>query len=303
MMKRTKKCILFLMLSLVTSYSCLSQEWMTSLDAAKRIALVQDKLLFMIWEEAALIPYPVILNDANGNGVLFENLFENEEINRIIWEYFVPVKVNEDRYPELYNQIKDTRTRRYKAQFEDDNIKIMDVNCNIVNTSISPEAYFNLSEFISIYALNTSFLNAELKNYSEHKDFSTSFRLASKYMDYAILVNDKVREDIIYLANMYLDEVDKHLLENDLDDEINFKHKSGLMRISQYLLQNRPRKVLRLLKKFDVSEIDDTNKALLAFLYYTAYQLRKDEKNIALWKDKVSPINLRKAELITDIHF
>ncbi len=297
-----KRGILFLLLTIATSNICLSQEWMTSLDAAKRIALVQDKFLFMMWEDATSIPYPVIMHDTNGNEILFDDLFKNDEINQIIWKYFVPVKVDENLYGELYDAIKDSRSRSYLAQFEDDNIKIMDVNFNIVNTSVSPQAYFNLTEFITNYGLNTSFLNGELRNYVEHKDFSTAYRLASKYMDYAILVNKNTRKDIVNLSIMYLDDADRYLLTSDISDKKDFKDKINLLRWSQYLLQNRPRKVLRLLKKFDTSEIDETTDSQLAFLYYAAYQLRKDEKNSELWKSKVSLVNLRKAELIANLH-
>lgn len=297
-----KRCILFLMLTFAATNLSVSQEWMTSLDAAKRIALIQDKLLFVMWEDAASIPYPVVLNDENGKEILFANLFDHEEVNRIIWDYFIPVKVSEELYGELYDQVKH-RSNSYIGQFNDDNIKIMDVNYTIVNTSLSPEAYFNLSEFIRRYALNTSFLKADLKNYSEQKDFGTSFRLASKYMDYAILVNEKVRDEIINLANVYLDNADTYLVEIDLDNKLDFERKSSLLRLSQYLLQNRPKKVLRQLKKFEKTEVDETNESLLAFLYYTAYLLRKDDKNAELWKDKVSSVNLRKAELIKNIHF
>ena len=105
-----KRCILFFILTLSTSSLCFSQQWMTSLDAAKRIALVQDKFLFVIWEDAALIPYPVIMNDDKGNAIVFENMFDHEEINRIIWEYFVPVKLNEDLYGKLYDLLRHTST-------------------------------------------------------------------------------------------------------------------------------------------------------------------------------------------------
>lgn len=297
-----KRLFLFLTLTLAVSNFCMSQEWLTSLDAAKRIAFVQNKLVFMIWEDAASIPYPVIMNDENGHEVLFANLFDHEEINNIIWEYFVPVKVNESLYADLYNQIKDSRSRSYIARFEDDNIKIMDVNGNIVNTSMSPEAYFNLSKFISKYALNTTFLNAELKNYSLQKDFGTAYRLASKYLDYAILVDKTVRPDIMNLSEIYLNEADKYLLEISATDKTNFDQKSRLLRLSKYLLENRPNKVLRQLKKLDSSEIDETNQSLLAYLYYTSYQLKKDEKNAELWKAKVAAIDLRKAQLITTSH-
>ncbi|OBX27047.1 hypothetical protein A9996_01295 [Gelidibacter algens] len=275
---------------------------MTSFDAAKRIALVQDKFLFVIWEDAALIPYPVIMNDAKGNEIVFDNMFDHQEINQIIWEYFVPVKLSEDLYGKLYDQIKDTRNRSYIAQFEDDNIKIMDVNGFILNRSVSPEAYFNLSEFISRYALNTSFLKAELGNYAEHKDFNSAFRLAFKYMDYAILVDEKLRKDVINMANMYLDNADKYVLQSDVNDKNNLTNKSNLLRLSQDLIRNRPGKVLRQLKKYDGSETDETNEGLLAFLYYTAYQLKNDKKDAEQWKSKVSLVNLRKAELITNLH-
>ncbi len=297
-----RRCVLFLIVILSTSSLCFSQQWMTSFDAAKRIALVQDKFLFVIWEDAALIPYPVIMNDAKGNEIVFDNMFDHQEINQIIWEYFVPVKLSEDLYGKLYDQIKDTRNRSYIAQFEDDNIKIMDVNGFILNRSVSPEAYFNLSEFISRYALNTSFLKAELGNYAEHKDFNSAFRLAFKYMDYAILVDEKLRKDVINMANMYLDNADKYVLQSDVNDKNNLTNKSNLLRLSQYLIRNRPGKVLRQLKKYDGSETDETNEGLLAFLYYTAYQLKNDKKDAEQWKSKVSLVNLRKAELITNLH-
>ncbi|MBO3097661.1 hypothetical protein [Gelidibacter pelagius] len=298
-----KKGVLILLLTMLTSNICLSQEWMTSLEAAKRTALVQDKFLFMIWEEAASIPYPAIMNDTDGNEILFDDLFKNEEITRIIWKYFVPVKVDENLYRELYNEIKDTKSRSYMLQFEDDNIKIMDPNLNIVNTSFSPEAYFNLSQFITNYGLSTSYLNAELRNYSEHKNFGTAYRLASKYMDYAILVNQKTRKDIVNLSLRYLDDAERYLLTDSINGTKHFEDKISLLRWSQYLLQNRPKKVLRLLRRFDVTEIDETTESLLAFVYYTAYQLRKDEKNSELWKSKVSLVNVRKAQLITNLHF
>ncbi|WP_299389878.1 hypothetical protein [uncultured Gelidibacter sp.] len=297
-----KKYILLVLLMLASTSISFSQEWMTSLDAAKRIALVQDKMLFMVWEEASLIPYPVVVNDEKGIELVFEDLFGHPEINRIIWEYFVPVKVSESLYPELYDEIKDTRNSTYIKQFEDDNIKIMDVNGMIINTSNSPEAYFNLTKFITAYALNTSYLKLELDNYSKHQDYNTAFRLASKYMDFAIIVNANIREDIIQVAKMYLDNADKHLLTNTTQDKDHLLRKTELLRLTEYLLNDRPKKVLRELKKMDHSAIDETNKALLAFLYYAAYKLDKDEKNAEAWKSEVSSVNLRKAQLITNIH-
>lgn len=276
----------------------ISQEWLTSLEVAKRAALIQNKFIFMVWEGAAEIPYPVMMNDLNGKAVLIPDLFDYEEINRVVWDYFIPVIVSEATYAQLYDQMKDTRSYDYMRQLEDDNIKIMDTNFNIVNTSISPEAYFNLSEFLSKYALNTSYLTAELRNYGLQKDFGTAYRLAAKYLDYAIMVHKNVRGDIINLAELYLDDADRFLLTTDADKKLDYEQKSRLLRLEKYLLQNKPAKVLRQLKRLKSEEIIETNQSLLAFLYYTAYQLRTDEKNAETWKAKVSPIDIKKAGLI-----
>lgn len=297
-----KKFFLIIIVALMTAHNSVAQEWMTSLDAAKRIALIQDKLLFMIWEDAATIPYPVIVNDTAGNELVFENLFGHQEINKILWEYFVPVIVSENLYAGLFDDIKDIRSKTYIEQFEDDNIKIMDVNGMIVNTSNSPEAFFNLTEFITNYAINTAYLKSELDNYAQRPDFNSAYRLASKYFDYAILVGKDVRTDVIQVASMYLDNADRFLLTSGPQDKAHLSRKIELLRLSEYLIQDKPQKVLRALKKMDLSELDASNQDLLAFLYYTAYVLNKDKKNAEAWKSKVTSVNLKRAELITNIN-
>ena len=52
----------------------------------------------------------------------------------------------------------------------------------------------------------------------------------------------------------------------------------------------------------DAENIESSNEALVNFLYYTAYSILKDEKNIELWKTKVSLLNLKKAQMIININ-
>lgn len=296
-----KRYVLFLIFNVFLGNLCQAQEWLTSLDAAKRIALVQDKFLFMIWEDAAEISYPVTMQNDLGLTVVFDNLFGNDEIDQIIWEYFVPVKISESEYATLYDQVKIGKSKSYLAQFEDDNIKIMDTNGMILNTSLSPEAYFDLSRFIAKYALNTSFLEGELKNYGEQQSFNTAFRLASKYMDYAILVTPNVRTEVLDMAIRYLDESEIYLLEEGSPNLGAFQKKIELLRLSKFLIMDRPGKVLRKLKRIDPAEIEATNQSQYDFLYYAAYLLKKDKKNADLWKDKISLVNLKKAALIASL--
>ena len=112
-----------------------SQEWMTSLDIAQKLALVQNKMVLMVWEESTKYPYPVLVNNDKGRTILIENLFEDENISPLIWEYFVPVIVSENEYEDLYYAVKGKRNQRYMDKLNDESIKIMDINVNIIKAS------------------------------------------------------------------------------------------------------------------------------------------------------------------------
>jgi len=57
-----KRFALIFLFSLLASYVGRSQEWMTSFEIAQHLALRQDKLLFMIWEDTAKSEYPLIID-------------------------------------------------------------------------------------------------------------------------------------------------------------------------------------------------------------------------------------------------
>lgn len=296
-----KRYLLLVLCLVCFSKPATSQEWLTSWEAAKRIALVQDKMLLVIWENAAEIPYPIEVYSDRGTLMIFNNLFGEEKVDQLIWKYFVPVKVSESLYSELNGRFKKTRDKIYLQQLENDNLKIVDVNFNIINHSYPTDAYFNLSDFIKTYALNTSFLKSELENYMNHKDFGTAYRLASKYMDYALLVQNDVRQDIVKVALNYLDEAEWHLESNTNIDKVNYTQKIELLQLIPYLINHRPGKVLRILKRMDQTQLDESNKQLQAFIYYTAYKLKNDKENILKWQEDLSLIYIKKANLILNL--
>jgi hypothetical protein len=80
---------------------------------AQDLAMVQNKMVLMVWEETTTYPYPVLVEDEKGRKVLVRNLFTDEYISPIIWDYFVPVIVSEDKYEDLYLQIKGKRNQNY----------------------------------------------------------------------------------------------------------------------------------------------------------------------------------------------
>ena len=294
-----KNTILFFLLTLSALNAAQSQEWMTSLDIAKRLALVQNKMIFAMWEDSTLLDNPVLIKDPNGN-LIMVNLFDIESLNEIIWKYFVPVIISESNYLDLFDEINGKRKESYILKFNDDSIKIMDKNGNIINVDVFEEEHFllNISSFIAKYSLDTSFLKQELISYSTEENFITSYFLASKYIDFVSLSDKEIWSEIIELSNIYLDEANNHLESNTSNNkEISFQA-IKLLRIKQNLILNRPKKVLRQLKKINDSEIHRVNQPLFNFLNYTAYKLLNDEKNSDLWKNKVSLVDLKKAKLI-----
>ncbi|NNC46086.1 MAG: hypothetical protein HKN99_09410 [Winogradskyella sp.] len=288
------KCLIVLLMLFNT---VVAQEWMSSFAIAQKLALTQNKMLFVMWEGSIEYPLPVIVIDENGNKILVEDLFESEGLNTIIWENFVPVLLNETEYDDWYEEIKSKRSYLYKEKFDDDSIKIMDANGNMLSTAYISYDPLNFTAFVKRYSLDTSFLEQEIRNYQRNVDFYSAFYLGSKYVDYAIYTSDELRLEIIKLSQIYLEEAEAFLELQNYENENVLKERLELVKVYQELILNKPRKVIRKLKKLSKEEISDTNKSLVAFLYYTAYKIERDQKNVALWKTEVSLVNLKQAHI------
>lgn len=296
-----KKTVLIFLIALNFVGIGNAQEWFTSFDIAKKLALIQDKMLLVMWQNTLDYPYPVMLVGDKGVSMVV-NLNKSDEVNSLIWEHFVPVILLESEYDEIYSKVKKTRNVRYLDKLIDDSIKIMDVNGNILNAKYVPTNYENLSLIIRKYGLSTSFLKLELANYSKEKNVTTAFNLGSKYLNFSIYIPKDTRAEIIDLANIYFNEAKSYLAESDLKNKTGFLQRLEFLDIEKALILNNPRKARRLLKKIDEAEIDSTNQSLYSFLNYTTFKVLKKEDEVTLFKDKLSAVDLKKAELITNLN-
>jgi len=296
-----KKTVLIFLIALNFVGIGNAQEWFTSFDIAKKLALIQDKMLLVMWQNTLDYPYPVMLVGDKGVSMVV-NLNKSDEVNSLIWEHFVPVILLESEYDEIYSKVKKTRNVRYLDKLIDDSIKIMDVNGNILNAKYVPTNYENLSLIIRKYGLSTSFLKLELANYSKEKNVTTAFNLGSKYLNFSIYIPKDTRAEIIDLANIYFNEAKSYLAESDLKNKTGFLQRLEFLDIEKALILNNPRKARRLLKKIDEAEIDSTNQSIYSFLNYTTFKVLKKEDEVDLFKDKLSAIDLKKAELITNLN-
>ena len=292
-----RKTVFIFLLVFCSISSSTAQEWFTSFDVAKRLALLQDKMLLVMWESTLDYRYPIMLLSEE-NVPIYLDLNQNNEVTSLIWEHFVPVILQESKYQDIYNEAKKTRSTKYLNKLQDDSIKIMDANGNILN--IEPD-YFqveNLSLIIGKYALNTSFLENEFTNYLKGVNVTTAFNLGSKYLDFSIYAQKEVRFEIIELANIYFNEALQFLDDSVLNNKFGFSQRLDFLKIEEELILNNPSKARRLLKRIDEDDIDLTNKSLYNFLNYTTFKLLKDEEKARLWEDKLSATDLKKAELI-----
>jgi len=275
-----------------------AQEWMKSLEIAKKLALTQDKLLFVMWEDAIQYQLPAVLSNDQGEVYYVKDLLLSETANEMIWEYFVPVLINESAFNDMYESIKEDRSYGYLQLFRDDGIKIMDVNGNILNTAFINYNYFDFTKFIEKYALNTAYLKQEYRNYKEQKDFYTIFYLANKYVEFAVYNSSSIRPELIELSNIYFDELDAFLDSYEANDKDDLLTRVKLAKIQQNLVLKNPVKVLRQLNRIDREELSEVNKEYLSFLYFTAYKLDGDIENMKKWESQVSSLNLKKADTV-----
>ena len=297
-----KKRIIISLLFCFTISLSHAQAWMTNLEIAQSLASVQNKMVLMVWEETTKYPYPVFINSDNGNTIFINNIFEDELVSPIIWKNFVPVIVSEDEYADLYLKIKDSRSQKYIDKFNDDSIKILDINGNILNTAYTSIDYENITTMIQDYGLNTEFIAVELMSYKQKQDFYSAYYLASKYLDYSMYMKESVRQEVIDLANIYLNEAAGFVEATKNEDQLSLQQRVELLKIQENLITKRPKKVLRQLKRMDAENVASNNQAFVAFLYYTAYEILNDKTNAEQWKSKISSVNLKKAELIINLN-
>lgn len=298
-MKKLYIYLVFLIFGFSASHA---QAWMTNLEIAQRLAQVQNKMVLMVWEETTNYQYPVFVKDKRGRTIYIDNLFNDEEVSPLIWEYFVPVIVSEYRYADLFEKIKGKRSQAYIDKFNDDSIKIMDINGNILNVSYFTEDFQNITEIIRRYGLNTEYVAQELKDFKNEKDFYSAYYLASKYLDFALYANSQTRSSIVTLSNIYLQEAKDLIKEEKPEDMASLKQRCELLKIQEYLVLERPKKVIRLLNKMDKENISEKNKPFVAFLYYTAYMSIDKPEDAEPWKAKISLVNLKKAEKLINLN-
>lgn len=239
-----KKLLLFLLLTL-SQFS--NANWMTSFEDAKKMSLATHK--FMIVDFWATWCGPCNKMDSNS--------WNDAQVNQVLAGY-IQVKIDIDRNKELANA--------YGIQ-SIPNMFIMDGNGKVVYSFSGYHDPAELKRELDKFSFSTEFLSNDLVNYFKMKNYNTSTRVFLKCLDYALLVDAKVKDKIVGLAENYLDDAKKELSKKD-DGYVEKKQKLELLKLVELAYEFKFDKISKKLIELNETEITENNKDYYNFLKY-----------------------------------
>ncbi len=267
-----------ILLTILSVNTALANNWMTSFEEAKKLALASDKLVLVdFW---AIWCGPCKKMDTES--------WSKDEV-KMLMDNYVPVQVDIDKNKDLASQYG-VKGIPY--------IFIMDGNGKVLYNSMSYKRKDEVINLLNKYAIKMSFLKRDLLNYYQNSSFITSLRLASKYQDFCLYLNEELKPDFLGLSHDYIKESKKFLKSSDIENKNTFEQKIELFEIQEKLILNKPEKALKMLSKLKKEDIDKNNESFYTFLNYTALKQMNDDKNAAKWEDGLMENYLKKANQI-----
>jgi len=256
------KKIIFLLLLIFHSLNSLSNNPFDPLEQAKKVAIGTDKLILIDFYADWCGPCKKM--DAES--------WSNDEIKKIT-ENFVFVKIDIDNYKEI--------AKKYAVNGIP-YVFILDATGEIVYNHIGYLSKSQLKNTLNTYSLNMNYLQSSyLINFEKETTFSNT-RIAQKYQEYSILLDDKLKKKFLLLSKKYLDKSRKSLKQN----ENKYIQKIELLYLQGYVLNGDYKKVFKKLESnFKEEEIQNSNKSLYCFLNYMVYENGGNDEVAQKWLD------------------
>jgi len=265
-MKIFYKSILIITL-LLGSNIVKADNWLYSLEDAKKMAIATNKLILVdFW---AFWCGPCKKMDAES--------WSKDEIKEIMNNY-VSVKIDIDIHKDV--------ARKYNVQGIP-YIFIMDPNGEVVYHQMS---YLNINELKQLlvkYSLNTNYFQKDYLFFQEKENSNSSFRLAQKYQNYAIYLDEEIKNDFLTLSRKYLKKTESFLDEGE-NKPIAIRQKIKLIYLQEKLIKGSFKKCSNELRnKYKEEEIDAGNKSLFYFLNYVSCKGIEDDVASEMWLTKL----------------
>ena len=267
-----KKAFLLL---LFFSPSLFANTWYTDFETAQKVAIATNKLIVVDFWADWCGPCKKMDRD----------VWNDEEVKTVLNDY-VPLRLDFDTQKRLSMQYG-VRGIPY--------VVIIDPNGIVFHNSLGYTNKIQTMKVLEKFRLNTSFMQTETAYYHRSPSYSTALRLAQKYLDFSLHVDNNVRNEILDVSRNYLAEADK-LLDSKQTNFNMVSQKIELMEANADLYSGNYRKLERTLnKKIDEENLRKYNWGMYCFLNYCLYLEKDDKENINKWEEELNNLKNPKA--------